>query len=256
MNTEAPIASTSAGLSLNAGPSSTMINQNGASNTSTNTNTNTINGVRPFRSRKHRPCDLCRKRRARCAIPESGSACIECLQTNKPCTFLDKPVDRKDELARKRQKTAQADSLLQEKTASTSTAVPSAPPLDFNTRLSHAANTVPPNGTAALHNHVNEASQNSPSQAGIEVSPADNISLEISLEATATVDGLEPTAITALLTDDLLPVGVGAKDASQGIVTSHFQISSDKSKPTFFVLPDVPECQLFFSRSLRFLQAF
>lgn len=186
------------------------INNNGAGS----------HGVRPFRSRKHRPCDLCRKRRSRCAIPEQGSACIECLQTGKACTFLDQPVDRKEQ-AKKRQRSAQNASppAAQVQAQPFATAIP--PPVSGPSSSAQAAQTSP------LH---------------LVAESTDNMPLEVSLEAIAALDGFEPTAITSLLTDDLLPVSAGAKDAAQGAVTSHFQISSDASKPTFFVLPDIPDC--------------
>ena len=68
-------------------------------------------GIRPFRSRKQRPCDSCRRKRSRCAILEQGNPCVECRQTGKACTFLDKPLDRKALQQQGRQQ--QQDPLLQ-----------------------------------------------------------------------------------------------------------------------------------------------
>lgn len=218
INMDIPIASSSSSFPrLGESTSTTATAVNGSSSAAASSS------IRPFRSRKHRPCDLCRKRRSRCAIPEQGSACIECLQTGKACTFLDQPVDRKEQLARKRQKSAQ-------KSPSSATSVPLP---EFN-----GLNTLPTGVTEAQATF-----SKTPPLHVVGDPSAENISLQVSLEATATFDALEPTAITAMLTDDLLPVSAGATDASQGAVTSHFQISSDCSRPTFFVLPDIPECK-------------
>ncbi|GAA5971375.1 hypothetical protein JCM11641_008328 [Rhodosporidiobolus odoratus] len=51
-------------------------------------------GQRPFRSKKVRPCDGCRKRKNRCAIMTEGEPCVECKQTGRQCTFLLPPPVR------------------------------------------------------------------------------------------------------------------------------------------------------------------
>ncbi|TIA92081.1 hypothetical protein E3P81_01670 [Wallemia ichthyophaga] len=60
--------------------------------------TSSAHGARPFRSRKQRPCDLCRRSKTRCFITESGPPCNECKQTNKSCTFQEAPQKRKRKL--------------------------------------------------------------------------------------------------------------------------------------------------------------
>lgn len=222
-----------------------------------------MNGIRPFRSRKQRPCDLCRKRRSRCAIPEQGSACIECLQTGKPCTFLDNPIDRsasgsnshnhhqqnegQPSTIRKRQRSGTDNSMLNNTETSKSTAATytSTGPSTSAGEPSLSSNatdliSVKPPQTLSVPS-TSRPQQQSRSSSGNNNSDT----LKVSLEATAISDGLEPTAITMLLTDDLLPVTAGAQDAAPGAIPTHFQISTDRSKPSYFVLPDVPECEFF-----------
>ncbi|GAA5832375.1 hypothetical protein JCM3766R1_002400 [Sporobolomyces carnicolor] len=56
--------------------------------------TRTIEGARPLRSKKQRPCDRCRQRKSRCAIDRFGQPCTECSQTGNACTFLLPPPTR------------------------------------------------------------------------------------------------------------------------------------------------------------------
>ncbi|KAF8910703.1 hypothetical protein CPB85DRAFT_676166 [Mucidula mucida] len=51
--------------------------------------------ARPFRSRKNRPCDGCRRAKTRCAIVVVGTPCVECQHTRKKCTFDELPRQRK-----------------------------------------------------------------------------------------------------------------------------------------------------------------
>jgi hypothetical protein len=49
---------------------------------------------RPYRSKRHRPCDQCRSRKACCRI-EGELPCTNCLQINTACTFLQPPSKRR-----------------------------------------------------------------------------------------------------------------------------------------------------------------
>lgn len=45
-------------------------------------------GIRRYRSKAQRPCDLCRARKALCNIPDPSKPCQLCDRTGRPCTFL------------------------------------------------------------------------------------------------------------------------------------------------------------------------
>ena len=48
---------------------------------------------RPYRSRKNRPCDRCRRLKHRCDLPASGPPCEHCATGNASCSFdLDPPI--------------------------------------------------------------------------------------------------------------------------------------------------------------------
>ncbi|ANB15605.1 Dal81p [Sugiyamaella lignohabitans] len=49
--------------------------------------------IRPYRSRRQRPCDYCRHRKMRCEMV-NGSVCTQCQQKNMKCTFLNQPLKR------------------------------------------------------------------------------------------------------------------------------------------------------------------
>ncbi|KAG7880400.1 hypothetical protein KL937_002627 [Ogataea polymorpha] len=51
--------------------------------------------ARPYKSRKNRPCDRCRKRKSRCIIEHRGP-CELCARMNVSCEFTDKvpPINR------------------------------------------------------------------------------------------------------------------------------------------------------------------
>lgn len=50
---------------------------------------------RPPRSRRSRPCDRCRRAKARCTIDASGPPCLLCAEGGRPCTFDAAPPPRK-----------------------------------------------------------------------------------------------------------------------------------------------------------------
>ncbi|KAL3479625.1 fungal-specific transcription factor domain-containing protein [Aspergillus californicus] len=49
---------------------------------------------RPYKSRKSRPCDACRRRKVTCDMP-SGPPCRRCSRIDQPCTFEHGPGPRK-----------------------------------------------------------------------------------------------------------------------------------------------------------------
>lgn len=51
-------------------------------------------GPRPYKSRKNRPCDFCRARKAACKI-EVSAPCTLCESYGRQCTFLNRPQERK-----------------------------------------------------------------------------------------------------------------------------------------------------------------
>ncbi|KAH8806111.1 fungal-specific transcription factor domain-containing protein [Xylogone sp. PMI_703] len=49
---------------------------------------------RKYRSKRQRPCDLCRKRKTQCKILKVNSACELCIKLNRECTFIFQPQRR------------------------------------------------------------------------------------------------------------------------------------------------------------------
>ena len=97
---------------IQSDPSSSLSNlQNQPSNFSYVVPNNTTDTVSPQRieavptqgrarrSRKDRPCDLCRKGKSRCSIGPSGPPCTQCLETGKRCTFDAAPPVRRSRKA-------------------------------------------------------------------------------------------------------------------------------------------------------------
>ncbi len=54
----------------------------------------TIAGPRAYKSRKNRPCDFCRTRKAACKIA-AAPPCALCQSYGRDCTFLERPQKRK-----------------------------------------------------------------------------------------------------------------------------------------------------------------
>lgn len=50
---------------------------------------------RKYRSKKERPCDLCRSRKAQCRIEGNDTACNVCKRLDQQCTFVCAPSKRK-----------------------------------------------------------------------------------------------------------------------------------------------------------------
>ncbi len=60
-----------------------------------NPSTAALEEVRPYRSRKSRPCDLCRSRKSRCVVFDAGAPCYLCGLNGRACTFLKGTTKRK-----------------------------------------------------------------------------------------------------------------------------------------------------------------
>lgn len=50
---------------------------------------------RKYRSKKQRPCDLCRSRKIQCKLQDNQTACELCKRLNRRCAFVQGPVRRK-----------------------------------------------------------------------------------------------------------------------------------------------------------------
>jgi hypothetical protein len=50
--------------------------------------------ARKYRSKRQRPCDLCRQRKTQCKIPDSGGACELCDKLSHSCTFVLQPLSK------------------------------------------------------------------------------------------------------------------------------------------------------------------
>ncbi|KAI1623132.1 fungal-specific transcription factor domain-containing protein [Exophiala viscosa] len=48
--------------------------------------------ARKYRSKRQRPCDLCRQRKTQCKIPDNGGACELCAKLGRGCTFVLQPL--------------------------------------------------------------------------------------------------------------------------------------------------------------------
>lgn len=51
--------------------------------------------ARKYRSKKHRPCDLCRTRKIQCKLQRDESACALCQKMGRQCTYVMGPLRRK-----------------------------------------------------------------------------------------------------------------------------------------------------------------
>ncbi|KAF5374746.1 hypothetical protein D9758_000238 [Tetrapyrgos nigripes] len=153
--------------------------------------------ARPFRSRKNRPCDGCRRAKTRCAITEVGTPCVECQHTRKKCTFDEQPQERKRPVKRSL-------SPQQDLTIDTSS---------INAYKRSRGNSIPVT-TPTIQ----------------ELTRSDGVALE---------ETRGYHVVTAVLTDDLLPVGA-RKAGSQG--DEHIrQISMDVSKPQYVIFSKISD---------------
>lgn len=53
---------------------------------------------RKYRSKKHRPCDLCRSRKIQCKLQVNDAACALCSRLDRRCTYVIGPLRRKSRL--------------------------------------------------------------------------------------------------------------------------------------------------------------
>lgn len=51
--------------------------------------------ARQYRSKRQRPCDLCRQRKTQCKLPGSGGACELCDKRGRSCTFALQPLRKR-----------------------------------------------------------------------------------------------------------------------------------------------------------------
>ncbi|KAF7306719.1 Zn(2)-C6 fungal-type domain-containing protein [Mycena indigotica] len=166
---------------------------------------------RPFRSRRARPCDQCRRAKSRCAIPQAGPPCLECLQMNKQCTFEELPPERKKPKA---------------PASPTNLPGPSNLPLE-NPKVKRPRS--PDDSSAALQALSYAASK----EKRLRTGDAEPASLDLSIGKS-----LDPHAITTLLTDDLLPLGTrqAGPEAEAPLSDAYIrQISNDRSKPQYII---------------------
>ncbi|KAF7339845.1 Zn(2)-C6 fungal-type domain-containing protein [Mycena venus] len=171
---------------------------------------------RPFRSRKNRPCDGCRRAKSRCAIPQAGPPCVECQQMNKQCTFDELPPERKK---------PKAPASPTANMASTSSHLPVDSPIPGKVKRPRS----PDDGSAALQALSYAAAQ----EKRLRTGESEPLSLDLSISRS-----LDPHFITTLLTDDLLPIGTkqAGPDDSPLSETPHIrQISGDRSKPQYII---------------------
>ncbi|GAA5830588.1 hypothetical protein JCM11251_002523 [Rhodosporidiobolus azoricus] len=210
------------------------------------------NGTRPFRSKKVRPCDGCRKRKNRCAIPIEGEPCIECKQTGRECTFALPPPARQ-----RNKKETPASALVPPQTAPTLRAsaespepAPSTPayrvaePPSASPPIAHPAPVLPvPSPVAAALSSLRDGKRTRAESIVQEEHVAKRRSTPSSTasrDALVSLDrdlpaGVEPCAVTATLTDDLL---------SHRTVGSSRQISSDRSRSQFILFHARPAHRL------------
>ncbi|KAJ7139897.1 hypothetical protein C8R44DRAFT_765699 [Mycena epipterygia] len=170
---------------------------------------------RPFRSRKNRPCDGCRRAKSRCAIPQSGPPCVECQQMNKQCTFDELPPERKKPKLSSPTTNIGSSHLTLES--------PSSGKLVKRPRS-------PDDGSSAALQALSYAAAQ---EKRLRIGEAEPISLDLSISGS-----LDPHVITTLLTDDLLPIGTrqaGPEDTPLSETAYIRQISRDRSKPQYII---------------------
>ncbi|BGO94136.1 hypothetical protein NBRC10512_006958 [Rhodotorula toruloides] len=164
---------------------------------------------------------MCRKRKNRCAVPVEGEPCVECKATGRSCTYLLPPPARPKKDATSQSPTSALTDLPLPPLTSTSLTQPS-------NSLPALAPTARPAPSALKRPRV-AFSAGEPAQKRAAVLPAASwtpASLDRDLP-----EGVEPCAVTATLTDDLLN--------HQTVGTSR-QISSDHSRAQFILFHATP----------------
>ncbi|CAK5279980.1 unnamed protein product [Mycena citricolor] len=172
---------------------------------------------RPFRSRKLRPCDGCRRSKSRCAIPQGGPPCLECQQMGKQCTFDELPPERK------KPKPPPAPAVATTSQATVDSLKPAKSVIVKRPRSPDEG------GSAALQALSYAAAQ----EKRLRTGDSEHASLDLSIGRS-----LDPHVITTLLTDDLLPIGTrqaGPEDTPLSETAHIRQISCDRSKPQYII---------------------
>ncbi|KAI5124356.1 hypothetical protein M0805_008963 [Coniferiporia weirii] len=175
-------------------------------------------GGRPFRSRKNRPCDSCRRTKTRCTIGPGGPPCFECVQTKKNCTFEEGPPARKNRTS------------MLDKPAETVGAL-------HALANAAAAASMPASAGARRKDHDTTGlmSSGSPDAVGGNIHPSPHSVTSLDLAAS---ESYEPHVLTAILTDDLLPISTGANHPG----ASHArQISTNSQRPVYVVFAPRPD---------------
>ncbi|KAL2835355.1 fungal-specific transcription factor domain-containing protein [Aspergillus pseudoustus] len=111
--------------------------------------TSTPQKGRPYKSRKSRPCDACRRRKVTCDMP-TGPPCRRCSRIDHPCTFNEGPGPRKrPALAGLQVAFQQCAELLPEGSNDYLYTPAEAPPMQFETEGTMNALTESPSSTAS-----------------------------------------------------------------------------------------------------------
>ncbi|KAK7064416.1 Zn(2)-C6 fungal-type domain-containing protein [Favolaschia claudopus] len=189
---------------------------------------------RPFRSRKNRPCDGCRRAKSRCAIPQAGPPCVECQQMNKQCTFDELPPERK----KPKPPASPAPNI-----ASTSSHLP----VEGQNLGKLKRPRSPDDGSAALQALSYAAAQEKRLRTGESEPMSLDLSISRSLDGHAlttlltgmlSVAGVLQLFSTHTFADDLLPIGTkqaGPDDNPLSETPYIRQISGDRSKPQYII---------------------
>jgi hypothetical protein len=62
--------------------------------TAKRSSTDNLESVRPYRSRKDRPCDRCRRRKQRCIVFDKTEKCLHCNLSSAECTYNAKDTSK------------------------------------------------------------------------------------------------------------------------------------------------------------------
>ncbi|GAA5979016.1 hypothetical protein JCM5350_004207 [Sporobolomyces pararoseus] len=210
-------------------------------------------GARPLRSKKQRPCDRCRQRKSRCAIAQIGQPCTECSQTDNPCTFLLPPPARP--------KKDPGPSILDLPPRPAPPSLPAlkqssnpSPPLFPPNNLPSTTREPSIDERTSLKERPAKRSRSEGSQLREEGEDGSGTgSGEFSLDSTLPSD-VEPTTITATLTDDLL-TNIGSGPPCKMVSSrSHTTFITFSRKPAHRSTSD--ELELATLRQLRSFIAF
>ncbi|KAH8117263.1 hypothetical protein DFH11DRAFT_1504359, partial [Phellopilus nigrolimitatus] len=178
-------------------------------------------GGRPFRSRKNRPCDSCRRTKTRCTIGPEGPPCFECVQTKKNCSFEEGPPARKHR------------SFVGEKSPDAGGALHA-----LANAAAAASMPVTPSSHREDHDTTGLRSSGSPDAAGGNIHPSPH---SVTSLDSAVSESYEPHVLNAILTDDLLPISTGPNHPNAPHAR---QISTNSQKPVYVVFAPRPDGKL------------